>query len=240
MKSRGIVLHILKFKDDQLIADVLTEERGLVGMAVRVSRSRRAAVRHVLFQPLAVLDLEWDERQRASLQRPRAAQVAVPLATLPCDPFKSAMGLFVAEFLLHAVRGESEPHALFAYVVRSLEWLDACGRDFSNFHLVFLLRLSRFLGFMPNVEDYRPGSYFDLRAAVFTRVRPLHPDFLAPEDAALLPKLLRMRYATMHVFRFTGRERSRLLEQMNRYYSLHIPNFPELKSLDVLRTLFAS
>lgn len=71
MKSRAIVLHTLKYNDTQIIANVLTEEMGCVGMIVRISRTKRATVRHALFQPLAILDIEWEHRPKATLQNPQ-------------------------------------------------------------------------------------------------------------------------------------------------------------------------
>lgn len=240
MKSKAIVLHALRYNDSQLIVDLLTEEMGCVSMMVRISRSKRAAVRHTLFQPLAVLDVEWEHRPKANLQKPKAVQVALPLVSLPFDPYKNSIALFVAEVLRYALRNEPDTRVIYNYVVRSVEWLDTCEGGFSNFHLVFLLRLTHFLGFMPLVEDVQEGSFFDLRASCFVPTQPLHSDFLAPIDAALVPKLLRMRYDTMRFFRFNGAERSRLLEYINLYYRLHVPNFPELKSLAVLKSLWAN
>lgn len=239
MKSKAIVLHTVRYNDESLIVDLLTPSNGCVNMMVRVSRSKRASVRHTLFQPLAVLDVEWTERPRASFQRPTSVQIALPLSTLPYDPHKSAIALFLAEFLHHAVRSEPDARSVFDFVLGSIEWLDTSTKAFANFHLVFLLRLTRFLGFMPNLEEYAEGAYFDLRASTFCLAQPLHPDFLPPADAALVPKLMRMNYGTMRVFKFSGSERSRLLERLNEYYRLHLPNFPELKSLAVLKQLFA-
>lgn len=238
MRSKAIVLNTLRYNDETLIAHVLTEERGCVDMSVRISRSKRAAVRHSLFQPMAVLLIDWTDRPMSSMQRPKSVQSALPYSTLPYDPCKSAIALFLAEVLTHAVRTEPDHRSIFTYVLRSVEWLDACGGGFANFHLVFMLRLTRFLGFMPNVSEAQPGSYFDLRASTFVSVPPAHPDYLMPADAALVPLLLRMRYDNMRCFRFSGAERSRLLAYINMYYRLHLPDFPELKSLAVLKDLF--
>lgn len=57
------------------------------------------------------------------------------------------MALFLSEFLYRAVREEAENRPLFAYLQHSIIWLDECGGGFANFHLVFLMRLSRFWGF---------------------------------------------------------------------------------------------
>lgn len=235
---RCIVLHVTKYNDEQIIADLLSQGRGRVPMIVRITRAKRAAVRHSLFQPLALLDVEWEHRPKAKMQRPRAAQNVFPFTSLPYDPGKSAMAFFLAEVLHHAVRQEPDTDLLFEYIERSVQWLDTCERGFANFHLVFLLRLTRFLGFMPNTEGYEPGMYFDLRTSCFTALPPAHADVLLPTDAALVPKLLRMRYDTMRFFRFSGNDRARLLEYISLYYRLHVPGFPELHSLAVLRKLF--
>ena len=76
-------------------------------------------------------------------------------------------------------------------------------------------------------------------AARFSRTPPLHGHYLEPADAARLPLLMRMRYDTMAKFRFSHAERHRMLDFINQYYRLHLPDFPALKSLDVLRQVFA-
>lgn len=238
MLSKAIVLRTIKYNDESIIANVLTEECGNKSMLVRISRSKRAAVRHTLFQVPSMLYLEWNDRPTADLQRVLSAQPAYPFSSIPYDPYKNAIALFLAEFLYHAIRHEPDTHTIFEYLERSLEWLDTAEQGFSNFHLVFLLRLTRFLGFAPNIRHTSSACYFDLRGSQFTEVQPAHTDFLPPADAAFIPKLMRMGYANMHVFRFNGNERSRLLEYINRYYRLHIPNFPELKSLAILKELF--
>lgn len=238
MKSKAIVLTTLRYGDEQLIVDLLTEARGCVTMMVRISRSRRAQVRHTLFQPLALLDVEWNDRPTAQFQRPKAVQSAYAFTSLPYNPYKSAIALFLAEFLHYAVRTESDARGVFAFVEKSIEWLDESEHDFSNFHIVFLLRLTRFLGFMPSVEEFAAGTWFDMRSCTFTATKPMHADVLEPHDAALVPLILRMRYGNMRVFRFNGAERTRLLELINTFYRLHLPSFPELKSLAVLKQIF--
>ena len=236
--QRTIVLHTTRYGDDALICEVLAEQAGVVSLMVRVSRSRRAAVSHTLFSPLALLDLTWNNTS-SGIPRCRAAQLSVPLPSIARHPYKSAIALFLSEFLHYAVRLEADPGPLFGYVQRSVQWLDTCQRGFANFHLVFLLHVVRFLGFAPNLEGYRPGCWFDMQAGRFVALRPAHPHVLEPAEAALLPHLRRMDFATMHVFRFTGAERSRLLERINDYYRLHVPAFPQLRSLAVRNQVFS-
>jgi DNA repair protein RecO (recombination protein O) len=43
----------------------------------------------------------------------------------------------------------------------------------------------------------------------------------------------------MHLFRLSRPERARILEILLLYYRLHLPAFPELRSLSVLKDLYA-
>ena len=61
-----------------------------------------------------------------------------------------------------------------------------------------------------------------------------------PEEAGRVRPLMRMDFATMHLFRLTREERNRLLEVIEQYYRLHLPAFPELRSLPVLREMYDS
>lgn len=238
-KTRGIVLHTLKYNDTSIIVDIYTELSGRASFLVVVPRSRKATVKSVLFQPLAFIEFEADYRPNAKLYRIKEAKSFHPFFSIPYDPYKSSMALFLAEFLYRALWEEAENRPLFAYLEYSVIWLDECKDGFANFHLVFLMRLSRFLGLYPNLEDYHIGDYFDMLNACFISTRPqLHSSYIAPEEAGRLCQLMRMNYDTMHLFGMNRIDRIRCLTIINDYYRLHLPDFPTLKSLEVLKELF--
>ena len=153
-------------------------------------------------------------------------------------PFKLSMTMFLAEFLTYATRDERDNSPLFQFVAYSLEWLDGVSEGFSNFHLVFMMRMSRFIGFFPNVEDVVENGYFDLLNACFTTNVPHHGHFVVPEEASKIALLLRLTYQTMHLCAMSRDERNRCTEVILEYYGLHVPGFPPLKSLPVLKELF--
>lgn len=239
VKTRAIVLRTVKYGDNAIIADLLTEAQGRVSFLVRIPKTARGRVRRQHFLPLTLLSIDYDFRLCSSLQRLREVRIDQPYLHIPTNPSKQAILLFLAEFLTYATRDEQQNVPLFLFIRSSLLWLDETEARFANFHLVFMARMSRFLGFWPNLEDYHEGCYFDLRGATFTPLRPLHPDFLPPEDAAHVGLLMRISYPTMHVFLPTREERNRIAGIMLSYYRLHVPNMPDLRSLPVLRELFA-
>lgn len=236
-KTKAIVLRTVKYGDRRLIIDTFTRDSGTVSFAATVPKTARGRLKRQYFQPLTLLDLECDIRPSATLHRIRDVRLAWPYTTLPFDPGKLSVALFLAEFLVGALRGEQRNEALFDYICDSLMWLDSCEAHFANFHIVFMARLTRFLGFYPNLDGYRPGCCFDLRAACFSPLTPLHRDVLHGRDAEAVGTVMRMDFATMRLFRMSRAERNRLADIILSYYRLHLPSFPELRSLDVLRAL---
>lgn len=237
-KTQAIVLHSLKYGETRLIVDLFTRSHGRLSFIVSLPKTTRSKLKKQFFQPLTLLEIEVDVRPKVQLQKLNDARISVIYTTIPFQPDKLSISLFVAEFLYHALRSEQQNVLLFDYIASSLQWLDAQEAHYANFHLVFLMRMSRFLGFYPNLEDYCPGCYFDLRESVFTSAPPVHRDFLYPEEAEKLQLMMRMDYPTMRLYRMTHKERNRLLEVALTYYRLHLPDFPELRSLSVLQEMY--
>ena len=238
-KTQAIVLHAIKYGETRLIVDVFTRSNGRMSLIVSIPKSPKAKVKKQFFQPLTLLEVEVDIRMKSQLQKLSDVRLASPYASIPFDADKLSIGLFVAEFLYYALRSEQRNEPLFDYIVSSVQWLDSQSRHYANFHLVFLMRLSRFLGFYPNLEHYSPGDYFDLRESIFQSAPPLHRDFLYPEEAQKVELMMRMDFPTMHLYRLSHQDRNRLLEVALTYYRLHLADFPELRSQAVLQELYS-
>lgn len=237
-RTLAVVLRTVKYGDGALVADMLTERHGRVSFMVKVSASSKGRLKRQLFMPLSMVEVDFDFRMKSSLQRVRDIRMAKPLPSLSMDPYKLSMAMFLAEFLTHATRDERDNSPLFQFVSYSLEWLDGVSVGYSNFHLVFMMRMSRFIGFFPNVEDVVENGYFDLLNACFTRDIPHHGHFVVPVEASKIALLLRLTYQTMHLCAMSRNERNRCTEVILEYYRLHVPGFPPLKSLPVLKELF--
>ena len=237
-KTQAIVLHSLKYGETRLIVDMFTRSQGRQSFIVSIPKSVKGKIKKQLFQPLTLLEIESDLRPKLKLQKLSDVRLASPFSSIPFDPNKLSISLFIAEFLYYALRSEQHNEPLFDYIVNSIQWLDAQTDRFANFHLVFLMRLSRFLGFYPNLDHYQTGDYFDLRESIFLSTPPVHRDFLHPQEAEKIQLMMRMDFPTMHLFRMSHQERNRLLEVSLIYYRLHLPDFPELKSVSVLQELY--
>lgn len=239
IKTDVLVLRTVKLGDAKMIVEAYSRTYGRLAFVTALSKTGRSRVGKQLFQPLSLLSVMLDMRPRLSLQKLRDAAFTIPYVSIQTHPYKLSVAMFIAEFLYNVLRVEQGDEALFDYVCDSLLWLDACGNGgFSNFHLVFLMRLSRFLGFYPNLNGFKEGMCFDLRSGCFCENAPCHSDVLLPEEASKVRLMMRMDYPTMSLYRLSREERNRLLDVAVRYYAIHIPDFHELKSVEVLRELF--
>ena len=238
MKTPALVLSTVNYGDRQLIVDLLTRQAGRQSFIVRLSQSPHGRVHRRLFQPLTLLDADFTLRPNRTLQRFSEVRMARPWTSLTANPYKMPLVFFVAEFLRHATRDEQDVAPLFDYVVDSVEWLDMASEGYANFHLVFMIRLSMFLGFFPNLESYEPGACFDLRSGCFSTTVPPHPDYIQADEAEAMVGLMRLSFTTMRLFRMSREQRNRCVDVILDFYRLHIPAFPELKTLGVVRELF--
>ena len=238
--THGIVLHYNRFGDESAIVDIFTESRGSVSFLVRDRRQlRKGGIHATLLRPLNIVELVFDYRPAASLQRIQELHIAHCYTSLPYEPIKETVALFLSEFLHNVLRSEVQNEDLYHYILYSLQWYDATSEGLANFHVAFLVRLTHYLGFWPNIDTKKAPVFFDLKESVATDSEPPHNFFLKGEEAAAMPKLVRMNVRNMHKFRLTRQQRNRMLDVLTCYYQLHVPEFRNLRSLAVLREVMA-
>lgn len=238
--TQGIVLHYNRYNDDSAIVDIFTLSRGSVSFLVHDRRQqRKKSIHTTLLRPLNVVEVMFDYRATASLQRIQEVHIAHCYTSLPYDPIKETVALFLSEFLHNVLRNEVKNPDLYHYILYSLQWLDATNEGVANFHIAFLVRLTYYLGFWPNIKGRETPPFFDLRDSIATDTEPPHSFFLKGEEAARLSLFLRMSLRNMHHFRLTRQQRSRILDVLTLYYKMHVPEFRDLRSLAVLRDVLA-
>ncbi len=237
VKTRGIVLTHVKYGESSIIVRILTEELGLQSYIVNgVRSSKRKDLLPLLF-PLSILEIEASNRPRTSLQRLKEIHVGVPFTSIPYNQNRRAVAFFMAEVLTHSLREDGPDQGLFQFIESSIVTLDSGIDGESNFHLLFMLELSRYLGFMP---DFSCSAlpYFDLVEGVFTDRMPVHGFVIDDQDKRLWMALGSATLQTLPSIAANRSERQRLVEILCDYFTCHLPSFRELRSQGVLQQLF--
>ena len=233
-----IVLRSFMFGDTKMMVDVLSREEGRLSCVCKIGSSKTSRGRRQMFQPLSLLEIVVERKQTGRLPVVKDVHISVPFSGIPFDAYKLSVSMFLAEFLGCVTKSERDVALLYEYVRDSVLWLDGVKSGFANFHLVFMIRLSRFVGFYPNLDDFHDGCCFDMSNGCFVESRASGRGFLNEEESRKMYLLMRMDYSTMHLFFMSRVERNRCLDVVLEFYRLHVPDFGELKSLAVLRELF--
>lgn len=215
-KTRGIVFRFTKYGDSSIIVTIFTELFGLQTYIVNGVRSKTAKGKIALFQPLTLLDMVVYYKENANIKRIKEIRCFHQYQTVQTDNRKSSIGMFINEMLNKTVREENHAQELFGFLFDSLIFLDSQEKSFENFHLIFLIKLSRFLGFGAHESD-----------------EVLTQRLTGRKEEMLLKGLITAEY--QDVFVMTNAERRTLLEIIIRFYSTHIDSLGEIRSVQVLK-----
>lgn len=217
-KTRGIVLRFTKYGETSIIVTIFTEVFGLQSYIVNGVRSKSAKQKIALYQPLTLLDLVVYHRPNANLERIKEIRVLFPFQTLTADPKKSAVAMFLTELLNKTVKDESHARDLFEFLNESLIQIDGLTTGFENSHLIFMIRLSRYLGFGPQFANEILGGRMTDEATEKILSSLLGASFNDP-------------------LRMTNIQRREILDLLLKFYADHLENFGEFRSLAVLREI---
>lgn len=215
-KTRGIVFRFTKYGDSSIIVTIFTELFGIQTYIVNGVRSKSARSKIALYQPLTLLDMVVYYKENASIKRIKEIKCLHAYQNISGDIRKSSLAMFINEILNKAVRDESHAQEIFEYLFHALILLDHQETNLENFHLIFLIKLSRFLGF---------GAH---QAEEIMGVR-----MLDREEEELLKRLITAEFTES--IPMSNEQRRNLLEAILRFYTLHMESLGEIKSIQVLK-----
>ncbi|MBL7137294.1 MAG: DNA repair protein RecO [Bacteroidales bacterium] len=238
-KTRGIVLHSVKYSESSLIVKVYTEIFGLQSYLLKGIRSQKAKTKPALFQSLSLLDMVVYHKEKSSLHPVKEVRLAAPTHSISSDIRKSSIALFLAELIYRTIREEEANTALFEFLWNGFILLDAVEEPFSNFHLLFAIKLSRYLGFKPQGNRSEYNRFFHLREGSF------HPLYSSPDacldeqESAWFFQLIKTDLDQLSQLSFPAKVRSNLLDKILLYYRFHLPGFKEIRSHEILHTVLS-
>lgn len=233
-KTTGIVLKTTNYAETSVIAKIYTQKFGLQAYIINGVKKPSSKIRTNMLQALTVLDMVVYHKKQAGIQRISEATCAPVLLTIPYNIVKSSIALFINEMLYKALKHPTHEPLLFVFLENAIVYLDQTTENCSNFAPVFLLKLTRFLGFNPDVSYADSASYFDLLNGIFVNILPPHPHYISANYITNWVNLLRCPLTQTHLLTFNASTRKYFLQQIINFYNLHIEGFGDIKSHLVL------
>lgn len=239
-KTSGIVLHTTKYSETSLIVKIISPDLGVKTYMVNGVRSKKAKFKANIFQPLALVDMVVSNNEKAGLQRISEISILYPYTDIPYNIIKSSIALFLNEILYKAIREEHHPDEnMFEFIKNSLQLLDLKFDSCSNFHVFFMIQLSRYLGFFPEGQYSSSTPLFDIQEGRFTGKLPIHSYYLESSLSMLLNEFILAEYNTIQELKLDKQQRKQLLQALILFYQLHISSFSEINSLEVLEQVIS-
>ena len=238
-KTRGIVLHQLKYTDSGIISQIYTKKFGRQSFLIKGMRSKKTGKHNILFQPLFILDLELYYKASREMQSLKEFSVWFTPYDIYSNIKKSAVAIFLGEVLTSVLREESPHEDMFDFIERSVIYFDKSTEGFANFHIAFLAGLSSFLGFEPRRQTSKDDAFFDMQNGVFVPMPPVHGNYANEEITSILAEFFNSSYDSSGSISLTGKLRNDVLETLVRFYSLHLPDLRKIRSLEILKEVFS-
>src|SRR5690606_3175256 len=235
-KIDAIVLSKLKYGESDLIVKCFTKQRGTeTYLLKRILASKKGKLKTAFITPLTQLVVEEHYRENASLQRITEAKPRYTYYTLHTQVTKSAMAMFLGETLSLVLKEEKQNEALYEYLSTTLQLLDQ-EDAFANFHLLFLVKLTKYIGFYPKVTQENT-LFFNISDGHFESVsKGSHS--ISGDNVFLLKQLLGTNFDEVKEIKINRTRRQAFLSMILHYFEYHVPGFKKPKSLKLVNSLF--
>ncbi len=238
-KTRGIVLKTTLYSESSVVVKIFTEKFGMQSYLINGVKKPKAKISMNILQPLHLLDMVVYHKTNTQIQRVSEARPSPVFRTIPYHVIKNTIVQFLNEVLYKSVHQQNTDEQLFDFIYSAISWFDETDEPNVNFHLAFLLKLSRFLGFAPHFELRTDQVYFDLQEGAFTSLPPIHPYFIDKNDANLLKQLFYCPFEKLNEIEIINSKRRFLLDKILVYYTLHTASFGQIRSHQILEDVLS-
>lgn len=225
--TKAIVLSRMNYSESDMIIRLYTEKKGMISIlqkGIRKTRNSKSA----LFQPLNILDAVINFNDKKDLQFTRELSSAIRLRDLHFDIRKTSIAFFIAELTYKTIlQHETEPE-LFDFIETSIIYLDQTTLPFSNFHLIYMVKLASYLGFSLSNSLGKGG------ALLLSNQNPISDEILVK-----IKTLTELNYLIMEKLEISNQERSEIIDILLDYYYFHIEGLQKIKSREVLTALLS-
>lgn len=222
--TRGIVLKCTKYSESSLVVQIFTEEFGNQSYLVKDARKAKAKISSNLFSHLSLLDLVVYHKEHGNLQLIKECKQIPNFKSIPFDIVKGSILLFINEVLLKCLKHQGADFELFEFIHNGIAYLDEIENGKENFHLIFLYKLSKYIGIY--TEDFDK----ELKTNSYKYNKEIGIE-------EIIAKIDILEFQNLSVLKLRASQRKFILESILLHYKNHIENFGELNSISILEEI---
>lgn len=237
VSTKAIVLSQFRYKENDLIVKCYTQKFGIKSYFLNNAlKSKRGKFKPAYFQLLTILEIQADHKNSRSLQYLKDIKLQCNYKSLHTNVIKSAIVMFLSEILSNILKEEEENQSLYNFLETTLIWLDE-NESNSNFHLIFLIELTKYLGFYPDISLINECKYFNLVGGKF-QLKKTNIYCISGGKLINLKQLLGIKFDVDKKFDINANQKREFLDMILLYFKLHLDGFKTPKSVTVLNQVF--
>ena len=236
-KTKAIVFKKFKYGEDSLICKCFTEEHGLLSFFLKgIYKKGKSSIKKSQFELLNNISVVYNYKPNTNFKFFKEVKVNYIYKDIPFNVYKNAISIFISEILINSIKNEGADKSLFFFLEKSLFVLDS-SKKVNNFIIIFLLNLSKYLGFYPNIKSY--GNYFSLDNGIFENEKS--DNYAVNEfNSIIIKKFLGMNFEQSEEMQIKKETRTEIISILIKYFEAHSHGFKKPKSLDILYEIFES
>ena len=230
-KSKAIALCYLNQGESSIIARIFTEEKGLQSFIVKGVRTKKSKKKLGLFQPLQLLSINAKYLPKNSLQY--ISEISVERNQIPygVNMTKNFLFIFIAEVISKVLLETEKDKGLFKFIWKLKIDLNNQENINPNFPIIFLIRLSEYLGFSPSKEQIH-GLYFNMELGEFTNNQQQLNYLVEKKNSYYLRELLENKNVNIPY-----KNRNQILLHMIQFYKLQHHELKNMTSHLIIESL---
>lgn len=208
-------------------------EKGLQSFIVGGVRKAKSKMANV-FSPLNIINLVA-YHGNGNLSRIKEAAYSYTYTNLNMEVVRSSIGVFLVDLARSCIKEKEQNEALYDYLKNELVQLDTTAQGLADLPLRYCISLASHLGFSLSSDYEEDRPFFDLGSGQFTEADVRKKYTLNKEKSLQLYSLM----SNSADFKLNRTDRSELLDELIKYFKIHVEGFHELRSLGVLRTILS-
>lgn len=237
-KTRGIILSNQKYSESSVILKVYTDVFGVQSYILNSVRKNKPKHKPALLEPISFVNLVVYHKSNVQIHRIKEIELLYNYKTVPFELKKSSIMIFLKEVLSKSIHEDVGNAELFDFIFKAFVYLDENLRGMSSFHLLFMIKLSAFLGFFPNSNYNKTNCYFNIKEGMYQAELPPAQYAMDRNASYFFSKLLHFDFENLKELNLTKEMKSLLLHKIIAYYSYHLPYFKDIKSHEILENIF--
>lgn len=234
VSDKAIVLQSIRHGDKKFILKLYSKQQGLLTTIASVGNSSKSKIKPSAILPLTLVDIELISKQNKDMHLLTEMSCYKVLTNINTSFSKLSIAQFLNEILIKSLKEQSGNEHLYGFIESCLILLNDLESNFANLHLYFLIELTKYLGFEPQNNYSTQSPFFDCRAGCFSSAYLIAPFGLNKDDSKHFSEFLK---SNAMLISLTNAQRQMLLNVLVDYYKLHLPEFNDVKSLEVLREI---